>query len=312
MNSLVDRFALREDLHQSLGYAAVMESIGWVSIPHLGSRIVVRPLGPIGIAKIQRPKVLDLPWILSLRSKLHLLHVVIELSAVGSILTKDGKTIDYTFFDVESGNRALDVLSLHGFRVTSEHYAHSKTALLDLVAGREAIYGAFPQKTRYNIRLASRKDVVYSSTPFAEVSESMLQEALQLHASWSREKNIFGYSDHFLRIVLQSFPVTGRLLRAVDKSTLVGVFFLIVHDRVGQYYYTCTSKEGRKKHVPSGMTAYAIDETLKLGGDIFDFCSVFDERYPQDHPRWKGFSTFKERFSPTPFYYPPTVGRWFW
>ena len=40
------------------------------------------------------------------------------------------------------------------------------------------------------------------------------------------------------------------------------------------------------------------------GCQIFDFGGVYDERYPKTYKGWKGFTVFKEGFSPLPVVFP--------
>lgn len=308
--TLQERFCTREDFHQSVGYAKVMEAIGWCSIPVNGSRLSHRPLGPVSLAKMQRPKTIDLGKINALRTRLHMLHVIIEPTLTGTIVDGHGIRHEYSFLTDQETQKSKHLFAQEHFTTSSERYAHSKTAIIDLSENLQDVVANFPSKTRYNIRLSAKKDIHYQSVPFHTLDDSTIDEFFTMHALWSKEKHVTGYSDHFLRVVFASFASAGWMIEARDNGKLVGAMLILSHDRIGYYFYTCSSPIGRAKHVPTGMLFEALTLSKEQGADIFDFCSVYDERYPQDHPRWIGFSTFKDRFRPTPIYYPPSFHRW--
>ncbi len=308
--TLLDRFNSREDFHQSVQYAAVMEGIGWCSLPVSGSRFAIRPVGPVALSKMQRPKVIDVRKIRALCRKLHVVHFIVEPSLKSILIDQNGKKHTLSFVTEADQHSAKKMLSQAGLHLTKERYAHSKTALVDLSPPMEDVILKFPAKTRYNIKLSKRSGVSYESISFANVSAQVKQDFFTLHSRWSKEKHILGFSNSFLDTVMHSFPTKGWLIKASMGEEFMGAMMVLLHDRIGYYFYTCTSEQGKLQHVPTGLTYEAMKLAKDNGADIFDFCSVYDERYPNDHPRWKGFTTFKERFHPIPLYYPPSFGRW--
>lgn len=108
---------------------------------------------------------------------------------------------------------------------------------------------------------------------------------------------------------MECFDQKGFFLSAYQSQKLVGGMIVLIHDHVGNYFYTCTTKKGRELQVPSGLTYQAIELAKEERCDIFDFCSVYDERYPKQNKRWKGFTEFKRRFMPTDIYFPVTFTR---
>jgi lipid II:glycine glycyltransferase (peptidoglycan interpeptide bridge formation enzyme) len=307
---VLDRFYRREDFHQSLSYAKVMEGIGWYTIPMGGAQIFVRQLGPVSLAKIQRPKCLDLKELGRIRKKLHIAHLIIEPPLKGELIDVNGRKHSFSFLTPQDSLLVEAKLYEAGYKITKDHFAHSKTALIDLANSLDTILAKFPSKTRYNIKISQRIICQYEVTRFADISDVELQEFFDLHTAWSKEKKVMGYTNAFLKVMARSFPQNGWLISARVDGKLAGAMMVIIHDRIGYYFYTCSSIDGRNLHIPTGLTYQAIKLSKEYGADIFDFCSVYDERYPKEHPRWKGFTTFKERFIPTPIYYPPSFDRW--
>ncbi len=305
---LVSRFYSREDFHQSLSHAKVMERIGWSSIPIGESRLAVRSLGPVSLAKMQRSHVIDFPKLLSMRKKLKFVQLVIEPAITGEFVTSTGK-VPFSFASKAQSQEAVQIFSAHGFFIGDIHFAHSKTAILDLTPSLLQIQHNFPSKTRYNVTVSLRKRNVYTITSFSSLSQKNTEAFFTLHDEWSKERKIFGFSNDFLRTVISSFLTEGFVLTCKTDGVLSGVMLVLIHDRIAYYFYTFTSQMGRKFHVPTGLTYTAIKLAKEQGADIFDFCSMYDERYPKEYPRWKGFSQFKSRFLPIDIYYPPTFVR---
>lgn len=309
--SLHSRFCSREDFHQSLEFAGVMEGIGWSSLPIHGSRISIRQLGPISIGKMQRAVTIDFRRIKSLRKKLCMLRTIIEPAISGRIIDLHGKSIEYSFQTQEDSQRSIKLFAENGFGISTEHYAHSKTAIIDLRDPFPEVLAHMPAKVRTNGKRADRIINSYRWTRFDAVSKTEQSDFFSLHDAWAKEKNIFGFSNHFLETVMLKFATSGWLVQAYTDDVLSGGMMVLIHDRVASYFYTCSSRLGRSTHIPTGMALHAMEYSQREGADIFDFCSVYDERYPKDHPRWKGFTEFKSRFAPIPVYYPPTFSRWF-
>lgn len=303
-------FATHEDLHQSASYARIMDGIGWASVPVSGSRISVRRLGPLSLAKMQRPRVIDIPKLLALRKKLLMVYLVIEPALQGVIIDKQGTSHSYDCTTPEGVTATHAILRAAGLRVTRTQYAHSKTAIIDLSKPLADVIAAFPQKARYNMKLSQKKGVTYSVRPLSSFGDEDRARFFVLHDAWSKEKNVHGYTDAFLKVTLAAFAHDGVYIQAEIDGTLAGGMFVLIHDGVAYYFYTCTSKEGRERHVPTGLLYEALKVAYAHHCAFLDFCSVYDERYPEQYKRWQGFTVFKDRFHPIPVYYPQTVARW--
>lgn len=306
---LMTRFQSREDFHQSIEFASVMESIGWSSIPISGARIAVRQLGPVSLAKMQRPKVIHCLELLKLRSRLRIFRLIIEPQIEGTIVDLRNKSHVYSFSDMRTKEAALKLFMDAGFTQTKEHYAHSKTAILDLEPAIEQVVARFPAKTRYNIKISDRLVNVYKISRFDAVSDDEKSSFFSLHTRWSTEKKIFGFSNSFLNHVIEKFSRKGWMITCRTNGVFSGGMLVLIHARIAYYFYTCTSAEGKAAHVPTGLAFRALNVAKEFGADIFDFCSVYDERYPNENPRWKGFTQFKSRFAPIDVYYPPSFSR---
>lgn len=264
-----------------------MERIGWQVIGPQGSRLFYRQLGPLAIAKLQRPRNIDLAWLKSFRHDHHTLTTYVE----------PGLTCETT------GIKGLAV----------EPFAHSCTSLVDLSSTEQSILNCFSQKTRYNIvRTLKKDDLRISTTQLGKLSPLQKSAFFALHAHWSKQKNVIGYSKELLNAILASYAKSGDLHLAYLGNTLVASLLTLHHDSVATYWAAFATSEGYKSFAPTLLTWTAMQTAKSAGCDIFDFGGIYDPRYPRMYKNWVGFTKFKSGFHPTIISYPPTTLQLFW
>lgn len=269
-------------------HANVMRKIGWQVVGEKGSQIYYLSLGPLSVAKIQRPKTIDLKWLKSFRKKHHTLTTYIEPGITTPL-----------------PNTPL------GFSV--EPFAHSCTSLIDIKGTEQNILNSFSQKTRYNIVHTIKKDDInITTTKLGKLSGAQKDAFFALHSEWSKKKNVVGYPMSLLNAVIKSHAQTGYLHFAYKGLTLVGSLLTLDYDHVSTYYAAFATLSGYKTFAPTLLTWTAIKQAKLNNCDIFDFGGIFDPRYPKMYKRWQGFTKFKAGFNPTVISYPPTTLQLFW
>lgn len=276
------------DLHQSSMHSDVLRRLGWSSAGENGSKIYYRQLGPLTIAKLQRPKTIDLAWLKSFRHAHHTLTTYIEPS-----LTSD---------------QAIEKI---GF--ATEPFAHSATSLVDLMPSDHIILSRFTQKTRYNITHSLKKDdLSISSHKLGHTPPTQMQDFFALQKSWSKTKDVIGYSDALLDATLASFKDSGTLHFAYLGDALVASLLVLYHDHVATYWAAFALSSGYKSFSPTLLTWTAMQHAKSHGYTIFDFGGIYDPRYPKMYKRWQGFTKFKSGFNPEVVLYPKTTLQLFW
>jgi lipid II:glycine glycyltransferase (peptidoglycan interpeptide bridge formation enzyme) len=265
-----------------------MKEIGWHVDGKKDSQIFYRSLGPLTIAKIQRPKQIDFDWLKQFRRNHHTLTTFIE-----------------------PGITFTDLSTPRGFTV--EPYAHSCTSLVDLTGVSRKVLESFSQKTRYNIVHTLKKGAIKVKTvQLGKISATEYSEFLVLHTVWSKQKNVIGHPLSLLRAVLKSYAQSGDLHLCYHGSSLVGSLLILYHDHVATYYAAFSSDEGYRLYAPTLLTWTAMETAKGNGCDIFDFGGIYDPRYPKLYKNWQGFTKFKSGFHPTVVSYPPTTLQLFW
>jgi lipid II:glycine glycyltransferase (peptidoglycan interpeptide bridge formation enzyme) len=269
-------------------HAALLGSLGWRAEGKADSTIYYRQLGPLSIAKFQRPKQIDLEWLKHFRRKHRVLTTFIEPGIATTL-----------------PNQRL------GFPV--DPFAHSSTSLIDLFPSESSILHSFSQKTRYNItHTLKAAKLTITTTKLSKLNKSQLSNFFTLHADWSKEKNVIGYSTALINGVLHAYAHHGDLHLCYQGNHLVGSLLVLYHDHVATYWAAFASPVGYKAFAPTLLTWTAIQTAKTKGCDIFDFGGIYDPRYPKMYKRWIGFTKFKSTFNPTVISYPPTSLQLFW
>ena len=284
-SDLVTHFASLPDLHQSPAYARLMHQIGWHAIGAPGSLIYYRSLGPLTVAKLQRPRQIDPEFIHHFRRRYHPLTTYIESS--------------------------LAQAYSHGF--VAEPFAHSTTSLLDLTLTPAQLLSSFSQKTRYNITHSLKQNLLQiTSTPLNKLTSSQLSDFFSLHAEWSTRRHVVGYPPSLLHAVFPSFSTHGTLHLAYLDHIPVGTLLILTSGQVATYYAAFATPLGYHHFAPTLLTWTALLSAQDSAHSIFDFGGIFDPRYPRMYKKWAGFTKFKAGFHPTVVTYPATRLLLFW
>lgn len=283
--SLLSRFSSRSDLHQSPMHAKTLKQLGWNAIKTGEDQIFFRTIGPLTIAKFQRPKNIDPEFLSQFRKKYHTLTTYIE-PGINSVYE-------------------------NGFRV--EPFAHSKTSLLDLSLSNAEILTSFSQKTRYNINHSlklNKLEIV--SKPLDKINDQYINDFYSLHEHWSKRKNLISYPLNLLQAIFKSFRDSGSLHLAYLNSTPVATILNLYHDHVSTYYAAFATPAGLSHFAPTLLTWQSLLTSQNAGCDIYDFGGIYDPRYPKMYKNWQGFTKFKAGFHPTTLEYPETRLHLFW
>lgn len=293
-------------------YANVMRAIGWTIEGKPGSQIFVRKLGPIAVAKMQRPEKVDLSVIEVVRKKYRTITFQLE-PALQSIVEKK-KFIFPLHIEHEEPELWISAWKEFGFARTVMPLAHSASSLIDLRLTKQQLLEHVSQKTRYNIRKGEKDPTLHVEIiPLSELNTTQTKTFLDLRAEWSKRKNVMGYDQTFMNGVLNSFEKHGACLFAVDESgKTLATLLVLTTEKTAIYFSAFSSEKGYARNCPTLLTWNAMNWAKDLGMLIFDFGGVYDPRYTGTYKRWRGFTEFKERFKPTYFLYPKSYMKTFW
>lgn len=279
-NNLLTRFSSLPDLHQNPLFAQAMQDNGWTILGPEGALFFYKKLGPVGIAKIQHSNNIDLDWINHNRRQHHLITTFIEPGLIQKDIGQIG--------------------------LKSEPFANSATSLVDLELTSTQLLKSFKSKTRYNISYSQRKKQLHVVTKqFSQLTPADYSLFIQLKNDWIKRKKIVCYEEKFFKSLLHRFIHSGWIHFAYHQNDCLAALMILKNHQTAIYYAAFSTETGYSLFAPTLITWIAMLTAKNDGCHIFDFGGIYDPRY-RFYKKWQGFTKFKEGFSPTVVYYPPT------
>ena len=270
------------DLRQTPQYARYMKALGWETVVTplrssvVRNRIYIKRILLIGnIAKLQRPQKLDFKQIKSLIETRKLSVLYIEPSA-------------------EISSKLAQV----SFKEAKSAFLPSKTIHIDLTKSEEQLLKEMKPKTRYNIKIASKRRVVVRKSQDIAVF-------INLWKSSARRRLALPQSNE-IRALWQAFGNRANLLLAYKEKNLIAGVLTARSPDTTFYMYAGSNKEGNKLFAPTLAAWEAIRLAKKLRCKTFDFEGIYDPRYSSTKS-WRGFTRFKEGFGGKVIEYPKTL-----
>ena len=207
--------------------------------------------------------------------------------------------------DAESvplGGTVTQELSARGWHASSEHIQFANTVIVDLRPDEEEILRGMKQKTRYNVRLASRRGV--------QVRQGRLDDLDLLYSMYATTSVRDGFvirSPAYYQAVWSRFITAGlaQPLIAEVEGQAIAALIVFTFGPTAWYLYGMSTEEHREK-MPNHLLQWEAMRWAKSRGcaryDMWGAPDVFDE----DDPMW-GVFRFKDGF---PGRVLRTIGPW--
>ncbi len=159
-----------------------------------------------------------------------------------------------------------------GFRHSSHAIQPPRTILVDLQDDEEAIQARMKQKTRYNIRLASRKEVVVRSSADVEAFYELI--------AVTGERNEFGvHNAAYYRRAYELFHPRGdcELLVAEYQHQRLAALMVFSHGSRAWYFYGASLEEHRERMPTYRLQWEAMRWARARGCLTYDLWGIPDE-----------------------------------
>ncbi len=271
------------ELQQSPLYGKYIHSLGWTII-RVGNVQMFYKHIPLagGLLKIQRP--LQLPpvrQLIPILKEYHVRTVAIEPHPKENVAA-------YKRWCTQIARRC---------RVLRSSYQPTKTILIDVTSPENEIFSRFTDSKRRAVRKAVKNGII--------VEES--GDIKNLITIKNKSGGVFGFIttfgiDRFWPVMAPDHATV--LLAYTDTHKLVGGILLIFWKKTAYYWIAGATQKGKKMFAPTLLVWEALKVAKKHGMGQFDFVGVWDERKPNEHHDWLGFTKFKEGFGGKTFYYP--------
>ncbi len=264
------------DLRQTPQYAKYMKALGWDIEKINNDYVYLKKIPLFGkIAKLQRPS----KEIFNFKFSIY------------------NKSQNITALYIEpSQNTRYKIPNI--FKLARSAFLPSKTIQIDLTKSEEQLLKEMKPKTRYNIKIASKRGVVVRKSQDIAVFINLWKSSVRRRLALPQDKEIGA--------LWEAFAGKACLLLAYHNNDLVAGVLTVKSPDTAFYMYAASTKEGKKLFAPTLVAWEAIRLAKQKGGKIFDFEGVFDERYPSTRS-WRGFTKFKEGFGGKIVEFPKTL-----
>jgi len=230
------------------------------------------------------------------------------------------------YLETQPGNTIIKDLQNFGWIYSNEQVQFRNTIQLDLSRSEEELLRDMKQKTRYNIRLAQKKDVIvriasHEDIPllykmYAETArrdQFIIREEKYYQNIWemlfpttvscsvdrqnmNSENN--GYTQHFYD------PIAVAYIAEVEEEPIAAVIYYYFADKA--WYFFGMSRDSHREKMPNHLLQWiAIRNAKKNGIKIMDFWGAPEISNEQD-PLW-GVLRFKAGFGGS---YIRHIGAW--
>ncbi len=213
----------------------------------------------------------------------------------------------------------LSLIINHLSLIPSAHPLFTKyTFQLDLIRSEEELLKQMSQKTRYNIKVAQKHNVMIKE----ENSEKAFKEYLKLTKETTNRQGFFAHTPAYHRKMWETLKINDKRLRIKDKqinhsSLIINPFnslsahlfvayyknialttwILFIFKDTLYYPYGASSSEHRETMASNLMMWETIKYGKKLGLKTFDMWGSLGEN-PNPKDPWFGFHRFKQGYGP--------------
>lgn len=193
----------------------------------------------------------------------------------------------------------------NGFRVSKWHYAPSATIRIDLNKTKENVFASFSENAKRNIKKAQRNNLKVKIIEMKnQKNMDYFEEYFKLLKELRKQKGFYApeYKESYKKMV--AFKNNSVLLFAYERDKPIAVIWLATYGKMICYMQTGVTKNGYKLLANYLLVWEGIKWAIDKKINVFDFESIYDDRYPKEHKKWKGYTEFKRRFHGEEIYYP--------
>lgn len=165
------------------------------------------------------------------------------------------------------------------------------TLILDLAREEEEILGEMKSKTRYNIRLATKKGVVVDAADEPTAFLKLNRETAERDRFQSHED---AYYKNLLKFFADDEEIQLKLLVANYERRAVAAIILAFYNDTALYLHGASAYEYRNVMAPHLLQWAGIKMAKERGLRYYDFWGIAPKDEP-NHP-WAGITRFKLGF----------------
>ncbi len=214
-----------------------------------------------------------------------------------SALKNLGKQQNAVYIQLEPNSDAgnTDFFRTLGLQ-TSHHPLFTKyTFILDLTLTEAELLARMHTKTRYNIRVAQKHNVIVQE----DNSDKAFNEYLTLEEETTKRQGFYAHSRRYHEVMWHILSKEGiaKLWTATWNNTILSAWIIFLWKDTVYYPYGASSRENRSVMAPTLMLWEIAQWARKEGFKKFDLWGSLGPE-PDPNDPWYGFHRFKQGFNP--------------
>ncbi len=197
--------------------------------------------------------------------------------------------------EVSSSSDSWRKKTRYNIRVPHKGLFTKYTFVLDLSKSEDELLKQMKEKTRYNIRLATRKGVTIKE----EHSEKAFNEYLRLTFETTKRQGFYAHNKEYHRLMWETLHKAGiaHLFTATYEGKVLVTWVVFLFNNTLYYPYGASSSEHREVMASNLMMWEVIRWGKENGAKQFDMWGALPPDPDPKDPRL-GFHRFKEGYSP--------------
>lgn len=175
------------------------------------------------------------------------------------------------------------------------------TLILDLQKPEEELLKSMHHKTRYNIRLAERKNIQIKKIENKKIG---IENFLKLNKETTDRDQFVSHGDNYYRKMIESDIV--ELWQAEYQGEILASNIVIVFGDMATYLHGASSSTNRNLMAPHLLQWKIIQNTKSRGFKFYDFWGINPENQDDKNYKksWQGITRFKKGFGGEIINYP--------
>jgi lipid II:glycine glycyltransferase (peptidoglycan interpeptide bridge formation enzyme) len=176
--------------------------------------------------------------------------------------------------------------------IPSDSIQPADTRLLDVSQSEEQLLATMHQKTRYNIKVAERHEVLI------QTGKHFLEDFLRLSKETSTRDNFSLHKDSYYRTMVEMLPDEMlQVYAAIFHNQVIAANIVIQYGNATTYLHGASSSEDRNVMAPYLLQWKQIQDAKQCGSRWYDFWGIAPSAGESKKTEaWSGITRFKNGF----------------
>jgi lipid II:glycine glycyltransferase (peptidoglycan interpeptide bridge formation enzyme) len=201
------------------------------------------------------------------------------------------------FIQLEPNVLSHSQFTIHNSQFTPSHHPlfTKYTFVLDLTKSEDELLAAMHPKTRYNIKIAQKHNVIVKE----DNSPEAFKEYLRLTEKTTSRQGFYAHNKNYHKTMWDSMHKAGiaHLFTATHEGEVLSAWIVFVWGDTIYYPYGSSSRNRREVMAPTLLLWEIAKWAKQKGLKYFDLWGAMGPN-PDQHDPWYGFHRFKQGFNP--------------